>query len=337
MQAVKGNDQTGRRNTIMLIAAFAAVYLIWGSTYLAIKYAIGTIPSFMMAGVRFSVAGITLLIWARLSPSYQRPKPVHVRTAVIVGALLLALGNGGVVIAEQYLSSSLTALLIATVPFLIVILSWAFMGAGRPRITVVLGLIAGFVGVTLLVLGQPAGDAAGTGSRVLGIIALAIATIGWAIGSLYGSRAESAKPNTLAAGMQMVSGGIMLLIMSAVRGEWAEFHLSAVSTTSLAALAYLIFFGALIAYTAYNWLLQNASPATVSTYAYINPAIAVVLGWSIAGETLTGQMLVGAAIIVGSVVLITSQKRKKRETVGEEKIGRSDRQSSETQPATATA
>ncbi|MEP6850708.1 MAG: EamA family transporter [Acidobacteriota bacterium] len=332
MQA--GQVKTGNSNTIMLIAAFAAVYIIWGSTYLAIKYAIGTIPSFLMAGIRFSAAGVILLIWARLSPNYQRPTKVHVRTALIVGALLLALGNGGVVIAEQYLSSSFTALLIATVPFWIVLLGWGFMGTGRPKIKVALGLLVGFAGVALLVLGSPASNSEGNHNQLFGIFALTVATVGWAIGSLYGSRAQSAKPNILAAGMQMLAGGVMLLIMSVVTGEWSTFDMRAVSSTSWFALAYLIVFGALVAYTCYNWLLQNASPSAVSTYAYINPAIAVILGWSIAGESLTGVMLLGAAIIVGSVVLITLENKKKKAVV---EAGEIDTAASGTRRATATA
>ncbi|MGH9820157.1 MAG: EamA family transporter, partial [Pyrinomonadaceae bacterium] len=183
---------------------------------------------------------------------------------------------------------------------------------GQPRLKVALGLVVGFVGVSLLVVGQPSVETNGDHSRIFGIAALMIATVGWAIGSLYGSRAESAKSNILASGMQMLSGGVMLLIMSFVTGEWSTFSIAATSSTSLIALAYLIVFGAIIAYSAYNWLLQNASPSAVSTYAYINPAIAVVLGWSVAGESLTGQMLVGAAIIVASVALITANNRKKR-------------------------
>ena len=337
MPTVQSKGSGKPNNLILLIAAFAAVYVIWGSTYLAIKYAIGTIPSFLMAGVRFSVAGIILLVWARLSPGYTRPKAVHWRTAIIVGGLLLGLGNGGVVIAEHYISSSLAALLIASTPFWIVILSWGFMGAGRPKLGVVLGLVVGFAGVVLLVAGQPVS----TGSdeshgQTIGIVAIMIATIGWAIGSLYGSRAESARPNTLAAGMQMLSGGVIMLIVSLVIGEWSTFQFSAVSTASQIALAYLIAFGALIAYTAYNWLLQNASPSAVSTYAYINPAIAVILGWSIAGESLTGQMLLGAAVIVASVALITTSNRTK-ESVKEKKIRESITSTTSVKPQSASA
>lgn len=316
MPTEKNEGRNGPSNYIFLIAAFAAVYVIWGSTYLAIKYAIGTIPSFLMAGVRFGVAGVILLIWARLSPGYTRPKVVHLKTAVVVGALLLAVGNGGVVIAERYISSSLTALLVATVPFWVVLFSWGFMGSGRPKLKVALGLVVGFVGVALLVTGQPgAADGDGSHGQMYGIALVVVAAIGWAAGSLYGSKAESAKPNILAAGMQMLAGGIMLLIMSLVSGECSTFDLAAVSSGSVTALGYLIVVGAVIGYTSYNWLLQNASPAAVSTYAYINPAIAVTLGWSIASESLTGQMLIGAVVVVASVALITVKNGRKNATI----------------------
>ena len=212
------------------------------------------------------------------------------------------------------------------------------MCAGRPRLGVVLGLLVGFAGVIVLVAGQPVSTVGDErDGQTFGVVAIIVATVGWAIGSLYGSRAESAKPNTLAAGLQMLSGGVMLLIASVVTGEWSTFQLSAVSSTSLIALAYLIVFGALIAYTAYNWLLQNASPSAVSTYAYINPAIAVILGWSIAGETLTGQMLLGAAIIVASVALITTSKRTKKPVTEESEIDASNTPASGERPATAAA
>lgn len=302
---------TEKRNLILMIAAFAAVYLIWGSTYLGIKYAIETIPSFIMAGVRFMVAGALLYTWGRFLPGYEKPSLVHWRTSLIVGTLLLAIGNGGVVVAEHYISSSLAALLVATTPFWMVLIGWIFMKRDRPNYKVVLGLLIGFAGVALLILGQKTDDAAAGGNAtMLGVVLMLVATIGWAIGSLYGSTAPTAKSNILASGMQMLSGGAVLFVMSIVTGEWSKFDIRAVSANSWFALVYLIFFGALIAYTAYSWLLQNASPSTLSTYAYVNPAIAVVLGWAIAGEALTAQMLVGAAIIVASVALITLQKRK---------------------------
>ncbi len=299
------------RKLLLLVAAFVAVYLIWGSTYLAIKYAIETIPTFMMASVRFLTAGGVLYVAARLMPGYEKPKAVHWRTSLIVGTLLLGVGNGFVVMGEHYISSSMTALLIASNPFWMVTLGWMFMGRGKPNYKVTLGLIVGFIGVTLLVLGSPTGDAAAGDSQMLGIFLIMIATIGWAFGSLYGAVAPTAKSNVLASGMQMLSGGFVLLLVSVVTGEWKSFNYAAVSSVSWIALVYLIFIGALVAYTAYSWLMKNASPSAVSTYAYVNPVVAVFLGWAIAGESMTAQMLIGAAVIVGSVVLITANNKKK--------------------------
>ena len=303
--------QGEKQKLVFMIAAFAAVYVIWGSTYLAIKYAIETMPTFMMAGVRFLVAGTILYAAARVSPSYKKPKAVHWRTAIIVGTLLLGIGNGAVVVAEHYISSSMTALLIASNPFWMVMLGWLFMGRGKPNYKVALGLAVGFVGVALLILGRPDASGATGDSQWLGIIMVVIATIGWAFGSLYGATAPTAKSNVLAAGMQMLSGGLILTFVSAISGEWQKFDYRAVSSFSWIALAYLIFVGALVAYTAYSWLIQNASPSAVSTYAYVNPVVAVFLGWAIAGESLTGQMLVGAAVIVVSVMLVTANNKKK--------------------------
>lgn len=309
MSTLRTQDE--KRRLIYLIAAFAAVYLIWGSTYLAIKYAIETMPTFLMAGVRFVVAGGILYAIARLSPGYEKPKAIHWRTAFIVGALLLGIGNGAVVMAEHYISSSMTALLIASNPFWMVTLGWMFMGRGKPNYKVTLGLLIGFVGVAMLILGRP--DASGEGGDLqwLGIFLVMLATIGWAFGSLYGAKAPTAKSNILAAGMQMLAGGLILLVISTVTGEWRTFDVAAVSGVSWAALAYLTFVGALVAYTAYSWLMQNASPSAVSTYAYVNPVVAVLLGWAIAGEAMTIQMLIGAAVIVVSVMLVTANNKKK--------------------------
>jgi drug/metabolite transporter (DMT)-like permease len=292
-----------------MITAFAAVYVIWGSTYLAIKYAIETIPTFLMAGVRFTIAGAILFAIARFSKGYERPKLVHWRTSLIVGTLLLTIGNGGVVLAEHYISSSLAALLVATVPFWIVLLGWIFMGSGRPNAKVTLGLAVGFLGVWLLISGQVAGAASGGSNQLFGAIVIMISTLAWAAGSLYGTRAPVVKSAILGSGMQMLAGGAVLLIIGTVSGEWSQVNPSAMSFNSLFALGYLIVFGAIVAFTAYSWLLKNASPTAVTTYAYVNPAVAVLLGWAIAGESLTGQMLLGAAIIVGSVALITLQKK----------------------------
>lgn len=297
------------RKIIILIAAFASVYIFWGSTYLAIKYAIETLPPFLMAGARFVFAGGILFLIARFSKDYEKPKLVHWKTSFIVGTLLLLFGNGGVVFAEKYISSSVAALLVATEPFWIVLLSWLWLKKTRPNLKVVGGLILGFFGVYLLIGGQPAhGGDADSSMQFFSVIAIIIATMSWATGSIYGLRAPVPKSAILTAGMQMLAGGFVLLVVSFISGEMFRFDIAQVSNNSWLGLIYLTVFGSLIAFTAYSWLLKNANPAMVATYAYVNPVIAVFLGWLIASETFTMQMLIGAGIVVGSVALITSNE-----------------------------
>jgi drug/metabolite transporter (DMT)-like permease len=300
-----GKSESSRK-LLILFAAFFAVYVFWGSTYLAIKYAIQTLPPFLMAGTRFAVAGAILFAWARFSKDYERPKWEHWRTSIIVGTLLLLGGNGLVVYAEHYLPSSFAALLIATEPLWIVLLSWGWLGHRRPSWKVVLGLVIGFAGVWLLVSGGSAAATEASG-QWFGIVAVLIASVSWAAGSIYGLRGPTPRSPVLGSGMQMIAGSASLLIVGAVRGELATFQPSSVSLNSLLGVGYLMVFGSLIGYTAYAWLLKNSRPSMVATYAYVNPVIAVLLGWLIAGESMTGQMLMGAGVIVGSVVLITSQ------------------------------
>lgn len=308
MQEAEITQTKSKRSVVILIAALAAVYIIWGSTYLGIKYAIETLPTFLMAGFRFTVAGSVMLLWARFTKDYEKPKLIHWRTSFIVGALLLLCGNGFVVLAEHYISSSLAALLIATEPFWIVIISWLVMKGVRPNLKVALGLVLGFIGVTLLIGGSGFSFESGN-NQLIGAGLIIIGTLAWASGSLYGLRAPTPKSPILTAGMQMLAGGLTLLLVGTLLGEWKTFDAAKVSTNSLLALVYLIVFGSIIAFTAYSWLLKNVEPSLASTYAYVNPVIAVLLGWAIAGESLTGQMLLGAGVIVGSVVLITSQEK----------------------------
>lgn len=318
MQKTEITKINPNRSLVLLIAAFAAVYIFWGSTYLAIKYAIETLPPFLMAGARFVFAGSILLIWARFSADYQRPTAAHWKTSFIVGTLLLLGGNGGVVFAEHHISSSLAALLVATEPFWIVLLSWLWLKKSRPNLKVALGLAIGFFGVWFLIDGQNADGAANSGSmQFFGTIAVMAAAFSWATGSIYGLRAPVPKSSLQTAGMQMFAGGLVLLFVSLILGEWSSFNIAEVSGNSWFGLVYLIVFGSLIGFTAYSWLLKNAQPTMVATYAYVNPVIAVLLGWLIAGESFTGQMLIGAGVIVGSVVLITSQNDDKNEAKSE--------------------
>ena len=297
----------------MVIAAFAAVYLIWGSTYLAIRLAIETIPPFLMAGTRFLCAGALLfgVMRARRVPT---PKGVQWRSAAIVGALLLLAGNGGVTWAEQRVQSALTALLIATVPLWMIVLDWLRPGgSGRPRIAVFVGLAIGFAGVALIVLAR---DRTGHNAvDPIGVTALLGAALCWAIGSVYSKQMPQAANPLMAVAAQMLCGGALMVATALARGEAAGFHPSAVSRTSLYALVYLVLIGALVGFTAYVWLLRVSTPARVSTYAYVNPFIAVVLGWFVAHEPISGSILLAGSLIIGAVVLITTSRASARDNV----------------------
>lgn len=334
----QGILRSNNRNLALLIAAFAAVYILWGSTYLAIKYAIETLPPFLMAGSRFVVAGAILMVWARFAKDYERPKAAHWKTSFIVGTFLLLGGNGGVVFAEHYISSSLAALLVATEPFWIVLLSWLWLKGTRPNLKTILGIGVGFFGVWLLINGQTTGSAADIGSmQFFGTIAVMLAALSWATGSIYGLRAPAPKSSLLTAGMQMFSGGLVLLAVSLLTGEMMRFDIAKVSANSVYGVIYLIIFGSLIGFTAYSWLLKNAQPALVSTYAYVNPIVAVFLGWLIAGESFSGQMLIGATVIVGSVVLITSHDKNDKDSEEMIEIHESNMPTGTPKPLSASA
>ena len=282
--------------------ALVTVYVLWGSTYLAMRLAIATIPPFTMAATRHFTAGVLLYAFARLRGA-PRPRLEHWRSTAIIGGLLLLLGNGGVVWAEQRVSSGMAALLICSEPMWIVLFAWLRRGGRRPGPRVVAGLLVGMAGLVLLV--RP-GHAGGAAVDRLGVAAVLIASVSWAAGSLYVQRATLPRSPLLATAMQMLCGGVLLFAAGALTGEPAHLALSQVSTGSALAVLYLIVFGSLIGFTAYTWLLRSASPVLVSTYAYVNPVVAVFLGWAMAHEPVTAGMLAGAAIILGGVALITS-------------------------------
>ena len=288
-----------------LTGAFAALYLIWGSTYLAIRFALETLPPFTMSGARFVVAGTILYGWARLRGAAS-PVLRHWPPALLIGVLLLLLGNGGVVWAEQSLSSGMTALLIATEPLFIVLLDWLRPGGRRPSWIVAAGLILGFFGTAVLFapwspLGMSAFNWAGAASVLL-------ASVAWAAGSLYALRAEQPSSPFLSTGMQMFCGGGWLLLAGYLTDEWKAINLAHASLRSWIAVSYLLVFGSLIAFTAYIWLLRATTPARASTYAYVNPVVAVFLGWLLAGEVVTARMLFAMGIIIAAVVLIVSRQ-----------------------------
>jgi drug/metabolite transporter (DMT)-like permease len=299
-----------RPATMKLVLAFAAVYIIWGSTYLGILYAIETLPPLLMAGSRFIIAGTVLYAWARMKGA-ERPGFRGWRKASVIGALLLLGGNGMVVLAERTVPSGLAALLIATEPLMIVLLDWFRPGGARPIGKVVVGLILGFSGMALLV--GPAGIAGGSAVDPFGAGMLIFASLSWATGSLYAARSRTQTDPVMGAAMQMLTGGALLLIVGLIRGEAASFAISEVSLRSLGAFLYLIIFGSLVGFTSYSWLLRVTRPAVASTYAYVNPIVAVMLGWAFAGEVISLRTIVAAAIIIGSVVMISAGKESKPE------------------------
>ncbi len=287
--------------TWRLVGALAAVYVIWGSTYLAIRFAVETLPPFLMAGVRFAVAGAILYAISRAGGA-QRPTLRQWRAAAIVGALMLLGGNGGVVWAVQFVPSGLTALLIAITPLWMVLLDWAMRGP-RPTALVLAGIGLAVGGVAVLTF-RP-GYAGPDAVSPIGAIVILAATVAWAIGSLYSRRADLPASQRLTTALTMLAGGAWLIAAGLAGGELARLTDAQVSMRSTLALLYLILFGSLIAFTAYLWLLRATTPARATTYAFVNPIVAVLLGWLLAEEALSSTVVISTALIVAGVVLIT--------------------------------
>jgi drug/metabolite transporter (DMT)-like permease len=291
-----------------VILAFAAVYIIWGSTYIAIRYAIETLPPFLMAASRFLLAGSILFAWAKLNGNGGSWSFAHWRRAFVIGALLLLCGNGAVTWAEKYIASSLAALLVATEPLWVVVLNWT-LTRKRPNAKVMVGVLMGLAGVALLVRGgldHATNQSASPTMTFVGAGVVLVAGFAWAAGSVYANRRPIKAATSLASGMQMLAGGSLLLLLGLIAGDLQRLNLAAASWLSLGAFAYLVVFGSLVAFTAYAWLLRNVTPSRAATYAYVNPVVAVLLGWFLASEPLTLRMLIAAAVIVCSVVLITT-------------------------------
>ena len=288
-----------------LISAFTAVYVVWGSTYLAIKFAIVSFPPFLMAGFRFILSSLIIFGIARFF-SKEKIELRFWKDALIIGGALLLGGNGGVVWAEQYVPSGLTALIVATVPIWMVLFDWMHPHGSKPTLKIVVGLVLGFAG--LLIMVSPTSLFQGEHVNPLGAGALLIATCSWAAGSVYSRRADLPKSKFLTVAMEMFAGGTLLLLAGTITGEWNNFNLANVSSTSVFAFFYLIAFGSVIGFTSYIWLLEAAGPAKASTYAYINPVIAVFLGWIIGGEEITSRILFAALFIILGVVFIITKR-----------------------------
>jgi drug/metabolite transporter (DMT)-like permease len=283
--------------------ALGSVYVIWGSTYLAIAVAIRTLPPFLMASVRFVFAGALLYAWAirRGDRRGDRPTGRQWVAAFVVGGLLLVGGNGGVVWSEQYVPSSIVALIVATVPLWMALIDRLVNGQ-RLALQAVTGLVIGFAGLVLLV-GGPGGR-----FNLAGVIVVVGASLSWAIGSIYQRAAPLPARALVGISMEMMGGGILLGVVGILSGEIGQVHLSRISGDSLLALGYLVVFGSWIGFSAYLWLLRVAPVSLVGTYAYVNPVVAVFLGWWLLSEPITLRTLGAAAVILAGVALIVTAR-----------------------------
>jgi len=303
--AVHGPAKAG---TGAIWAGMICIYIAWGSTYLAMRFAIQTMPPFLMAAARFLIAGGLLYAWQRLS-GVAAPTRRQWRSALIVGLFLLLGGNGLVVWSEQRVPSGIAALMVGSTPLWMVLID-GLRQRRLPSGRVALGILIGLVGMAVLV-----GPSQLTGLHgdidPVGAALLTLAALSWAAGSLYSRKADLPKSPFLYNGMEMLCGGGALLLLGTVTGEWSQVNLGAISSASWLGFAYLVVFGSLIGFSTYTWLLRSAPTTLVSTYAYVNPIVAVIIGNLLAQEPLTPRVLLAAAVIVGGVVLITLSGSKK--------------------------
>ena len=305
MQLFDATSPEERRPSVAMVwIALVAVWIVWGSTYLAIRVGVRTIPPLLMASARFLVAGSILYVIVRLRDrSGERPTPIQWRSATIIGGALLLGGNGLVSVAEQSVPSGIAALIIASVPLFMAIGDRVGFGK-RLSWPAVLGLVVGFGGVALLV-----GQAAGGGIDVGGVLLLVVASLSWASGSLYSRSAPLPRSPLLGAAMEMVAGGVLLVLVATVTGEFGRLDLSTVSLGSVMGLLYLIVFGSWVGFVAYIWLLRHTSTALVGTYAYVNPVVAVFLGWAVLSEAVTVRtILAGLVIVIGVALIVTARE-----------------------------
>jgi drug/metabolite transporter (DMT)-like permease len=287
---------------LKLISAFASVYFVWGSTYLGIRIAIESMPPLLMAGIRFIVAGGILYLWGLLR-GHERPTAEHWKSATIIGLMLLLVGNGGLSWSEQLIPTGIAALLVAVSPLWFILLDW-MQGGIKPSAGVFLGLLLGTLGIVVLI--DPVNLVGGHDVNIVGALVLLGSSVCWAVGSLYSRRAKLPSSPSVANGMEMLIGGVGLLVVGSLAGEWSSFRASAITSRSMFAIAYLIVFGSIIGFSSYVYLLRATTPSRVSTYAYVNPVVAVTIGWLVGGETLGGRVLIAAALIIAAVAAITT-------------------------------
>ncbi len=288
-----------------VVLAFAAVYLLWGATYLAIKWGIETIPPFLLAGGRHMIAGVLLYVWVR-SQGTEQPTRAQWGAAAALGALMLFGGNGGVTWAVQRVPSGIAAVIIALMPMWMAVLDWLRPGGVRPSGRVVVGLLMGFAGIVLLV--GPERLAGGERVDPIGAGVLVLASLSWAAGSLLSRHVSVPRALLMGIAMQSIAGGALLWLAAWPAGDWARLEPAAVSSKSVLSLGFLVVFGSVIGLSSYIWLLRVVSAARVATYAYVNPAVALFLGWLLGGEALAARSLLATVVILAAVALIVSSR-----------------------------
>jgi len=288
-----------RAHRLMVVLAFLSIYLIWGSTYLAIRYAVATIPPLYTAGVRHVIAGTILLLWCAWKR--KRPTMAQLRASIVIGVFFFLIGHGMLHWAETVVPSGLAALLIAIEPIFVFALTEAADRRWRMNLPLLAGVILGLGGVALL-FGK--GVLTSAPGMAVGAVAILIGALSWSVGIVYSRKSHLSGHPLLLSALSLLAGGVMLLIAGTIGGEAHDFTLASVTGQSWAALAYLIVFGSLVTFTAYNWLMEHYSPTLVSTHTYVNPIVAVLLGWLLAGEPLTLNVGIAAAMVIGAVMLV---------------------------------
>jgi len=298
-ETLSATTTKGSEKRVLIFLCFLSIYLIWGSTYLAIRYAVETIPPLYTAGFRHLCAGTILLIWALAKG--LRPTWKQIRASAVIGFFFFLVGHGSLHWAERFVPSGLASLLIAIEPIFVFLLSSAASRTWKLNGMLLAGILLGLLGVGMLVGGDK-GNA--SHSLTLGSVAILVGAFSWSVGIIYSRRSQLSGSPLLLSALSLLSGAAMLLLVATIAGEARGFALSQVSGRSWMALGYLILFGSVIAFTAYNWLLEHYSPTLVATHTYVNPVVAVLLGWAYGGEVLTLKVGLAAVLVVLAVVLV---------------------------------
>jgi drug/metabolite transporter (DMT)-like permease len=286
-------------NRLLVVFCFGAIYLIWGSTFLAIRYAVENLPALYVVSFRHVCAGLILLVWAVAKGA--RPTWEQIRASAVIGFLFFLVGHGTLHWAEKFVPSGLAALLIAVEPIFVFLMSSAAARVWRLNGMLMAGILMGLGGVALLMRGST-GEA---GPRVMaGLFAILIGTVSWSAGIIYSRKSKLSGSPLLLSALSLLSGAVMLFVVGTLLGEWRGLAIARITTREWAAIVYLILFGSVITFTAYNWLLEHFSPTLVATHTYVNPVVAVLLGWAYAGEALTMRVGVAAAMVIAAVVLV---------------------------------